>query len=81
VVDERGAPKKDGFMTITRIIKQHPIWSFCLLTLLWSFGWWSLILLPDDQPGLAGCAALGQPGVRYHCGGGRPGEWQDDVDA
>ena len=30
-------------MNITRLFKQHPVLSFCLLTLLWSFGWWSLI--------------------------------------
>ena len=32
-------------MNITRLVKHQPALSFCLLTLLWAFGWWSLILV------------------------------------
>jgi membrane protease YdiL (CAAX protease family) len=31
-------------VAITQLLKRHPIASFVLLTLLWSFSWWTLIL-------------------------------------
>src|SRR5918997_235280 len=62
------AVRENTTVSITRSIKQHPVWSFCLLTLLWSFGWWSLILVvipvgtlfdPPLHPAAIACMLVG----------------------
>ena len=32
-------------MSLSGFIRRHPVWSFCLLTLLWSYTWCTLVLL------------------------------------